>query len=247
MSKNVIEQALVLVQNQITKRLRSSISKLRGVSTLLSALTVTGERQAKSFNDIKEMGSEFHMGVVEVLATLDAFRSGYASNHEVTMDEQAATTVTSKSDDQVLALFDARFAPAVKAESDSEALGALRVLREVLSKALNWESTGSVTPTIIAEPDATTPPTSTPGSIEALQAANSGDAEVLRKADEARKAAEAKKAAGDEVVWARDMAKKSFTGGKNLALAGALDAVIKSEEPADAAWPLFDMAPRSRR
>lgn len=244
MSKNVIQQALDLVNDQISKRLRSTISKMKDASRLMSDLTAAGERIAKSWDGVQEVPNEFRMGVVEVLAVLDAFRSGYASNGtEVSQDQQAQLA---KSQTDALALFDARFVPAVKADSDGEALGVLRGLRELLTKALNWESTGGSNPAIHKDP-MQSDKTKVEGSIEALQTPSSDGSEVLRK-DETVAPAVVVKAAPvvEQISWPRDLAKKGFHGATNPAFTAAAEAVEKAGENAETVWPL-DLAPRARR
>lgn len=223
MSKHNLEQAMALVQGQITRRLQSSIAKLRGAADLLRDLVAAGERVTKGFDEVKEMSPEFCAGVDQVMTVLEPFRSGVA------LDDQAKAAETPE---LAVALFGERFVPTVKSENDAEALATLRVLREVITKALNWEASAGGMPKVTKDPFQTTPTTET-GSIAAVAASNAGDKAVLSKTDE-------------PVHWPQDMAKQSFHASTNPAFAAAAEAVQKSGEKPLEDWP-FDMAPRRAR
>lgn len=226
-SKNHIEQALALVQTQITKRLTVSLLALTPAARLLSDLGAAGSKMTKSFSDISEVGPEFHKGVVEVMNALTPILSCLGTNVDEVLKDEKAEKVSNP--DEAMALFDERFVEAVKSESAVQALGTLRVLKAILQKNLNWQSSGQPTPSIDKDPFQTTP-TKVEGSIEALQAQNSGPAPVLRKSD-------------DSVYWPRDMAARTVSA---TLFGDAVAAVVKSEEPTDAVWD-FDMAPKARR
>lgn len=262
MSKQHVEQALVLVQDQITKRLNALVAQLPQSAKVLKDLASVGERVIKNLEPNKELHETFHMAISDVLANLAAIRSGYATNgQEVSLDEMAKAA---QSPDQAMSLFGSRFVPAVKSASDFEALGTLRVLRDVLSKSLNWEApTSASTPTvhkdpmqtdktlengsiaamqtaasgdkpILTDPGSTSGEVPAPGSIMAIAATNSGPADVLKSEED------------PEIVWPRDMAKGGFVSGKNGTFADALAAVQKSNEPVFEGWD-FDMGRKGRR
>lgn len=261
MSKHFVDQALALVQDQITKRLNSVIGRLPAAARLLKDLAAAGDRVVKSIEPNKELTDTFHMSVVDVLDELRAIRSGYSTNGQtVSLDEQANSAVESLQ--KALDVFGERFEKAVKAESDIEALGSLRVLREMLTKALNWEGAGAATPAIhkdpfqtdktseqesavalqtaasgdrpvLTDPGSTSAPTPPQGSIMAIAAQNAGVAPVL-KSDEG------------EIQWPRDMARKGFHSGRDPRFAAAAAAVEKANEPTFEEWPL-DMGHKARR
>lgn len=274
MSKSVIEQALNLVEGQIAKRLHSVVVELPAAIQTMKELNAAATRLSKSWDGMSEVPDAFHMGVLEVLSTLDAFRSGYSSNanqSQGTVSQQfylptsiagvAKGAADVKTEEEALKLFDEHFVAAVKSESNVEALGIFRVLRDTLRKDVF--SSGQPTPAS-TEPDAALR-TLAEGSSVAEQAANSGPAPHLREAStlhaphpttvasieelQAQNSGSTSgsyhKAETDEVRWELDMAKKGIIKASS-ALPAASAAIEKSDEIEFKGWPM-DLAARPAR
>lgn len=253
-SKSVIDQALSLIEGQIAKRLHSVVGELPAAIQTLKELNAAAVRLEKSWDGMSEVPNEFQMGVLEVLSTLDAFRSGYAMNADQsqgTVSQQfflptsiagvAKAAAEVKTEDEALKLFDEHFVAAVKSTSNVDALGTFRVLRDMLQR--KDIAFGALATPASTEPDAALR-TSESGSIEAEQAANTTGATNFKKAEDAP-AAPASAASQTEVRWERDMAKRGVIKA-SAALPAASEAIEKSEEVPFAGWPM-DMAPRAAR
>lgn len=147
---DMLRKAEVMVDAEIARRRPDMFGTVVKAYRQLGELADVAReiKKAVVLDGDTEPPAKFVVSVEEIIQSLSSFRSGYAfKNGDMTIATSKAADEISNADG-AFAYFGDRFEGLVKEQDNNVALAGLRELKAVLSKALNWESTGGSAPSV---------------------------------------------------------------------------------------------------